>query len=371
MPCQQPSGAPPCDASDRLRLWKPLHTDSSLSPSAFDHICDVIVHAWAASTRATYGAGLAAFHIFCDLQVPPIPEDLRGPVPEPLLLDFITSLAGLYSGSLLKNHLYGLKAWHTLHGLAWSLDDDRMKAVLKAAERLAPAESCLPPRPPYTPAIIEALYPHFDLSQPLDASVYSCLTTTFWAIGRTGEFTVPSIKAFKQQPSNWVTPANVTSGLVGPLGLPVTEFKVPVTKCAQMCGEVLSWSRQDGFSDPDHAYRNHLLVNTPPPGGHLFAYRDKHGASQALSESVFSRRVKKAFTDAGLEPLQNHGLRIGGVLVYLLRGIPFDVVKSMGRWEGDAFALYLRQHAHILAPYLQSTPILEPFVRIAMPCYVR
>ncbi|KAH6910046.1 hypothetical protein BKA70DRAFT_1069310, partial [Coprinopsis sp. MPI-PUGE-AT-0042] len=75
-----------------------------------------------------------------------------------------------------------------------------------------------------------------------------------------------------------------------------------------------------------------------------------------LSENVFYRRVKKAFPSPSLEPIQNHGLRIGGVLVYLLRGIPFDVVKTMGRWSSDAFSLYLQMHASILAPYIQSTP---------------
>jgi hypothetical protein len=68
-----------------------------------------------------------------------------------------------------------------------------------------------------------------------------------------------------------------------------------------------------------------------------------------------------------LDSLKGHGVRIGGTLEYLLRGIPFDVVKSMGRWGSDAFVLYLRKHAVIMAPYLQRGLVLEAFTRYTMP----
>ena len=54
--------------------------------------------------------------------------------------------------------------------------------------------------------------------------------------------------------------------------------------------------------------------------------------------------------------LKGHSLRIGGTLFYLLKGVPFDVVKTMGRWSSESFMLYLRHHALILAPFLQNQP---------------
>ncbi|KAG2072798.1 hypothetical protein BDR04DRAFT_976873, partial [Suillus decipiens] len=52
-----------------------------------------------------------------------------------------------------------------------------------------------------------------------------------------------------------------------------------------------------------------------------------------------------------------HAIRISATLEYLLCHVPFDVVKTMGRWEAsDAFQCYLREHAQILAPYPQATP---------------
>lgn len=78
-------------------------------------------------------------------------------------------------------------------------------------------------------------------------------------------------------------------------------------------------------------------------------------------------RLTTAALSAGIDSIKGHGIRIGSTLEYLLRGVPFDVVKSMGRWSSEAFVLYLRKHAIILAPYMQGHPILEPFTRYTMP----
>ncbi|KAI6009524.1 hypothetical protein F5J12DRAFT_690025, partial [Pisolithus orientalis] len=50
------------------------------------------------------------------------------------------------------------------------------------------------------------------------------------------------------------------------------------------------------------------------------------------------------------------GKSVTGTLHYLLQGMPFDIVKTISRWAGDSFTLYLCQHAMILAPYLNDTP---------------
>jgi hypothetical protein len=75
--------------------------------------------------------------------------------------------------------------------------------------------------------------------------------------------------------------------------------------------------------------------------------------------------------DAGVDLLQAQGL---GLLIkwvddhlFSASAQTFDSVKTMGRWSSNAFILYLRQHAVVLAPYLQDTPILEPFMRYAIP----
>ncbi|KIK74468.1 hypothetical protein PAXRUDRAFT_175626, partial [Paxillus rubicundulus Ve08.2h10] len=80
--------------------------------------------------------------------------------------------------------------------------------------------------------------------------------------------------------------------------------------------------------------------------------------------SVLAGAAKKA----GIKPLHGHSIRIGSTLEYLLRNIPFDVVKVKGRWASDSFLVYLRRHAQILAPYMQAQPVIhEAFLRYTLP----
>lgn len=69
-----------------------------------------------------------------------------------------------------------------------------------------------------------------------------------------------------------------------------------------------------------------------------------------------------------LADITGHSLRIKETLHYLLKGIPFDVVKVMGLWARNAFTIYPREHALILTPFLQAMPeIFQSFSHIAIP----
>jgi hypothetical protein len=73
-----------------------------------------------------------------------------------------------------------------------------------------------------------------------------------------------------------------------------------------------------------------------------------------MTFAVFDKRIKEAAKLARVEIPPAHGFRIGGTTEWLLRGLPFDVVRTLGRWSSDAFRLYLRKHAEIIAPYIQD-----------------
>jgi hypothetical protein len=148
--------------------------------------------------------------------------------------------------------------------------------------------------------------------------------------------------------------------------LEMRVFHLPRTKTSRN-GEDVSFAKQAGLSDPEAAFLHHLQINKPPPNGALFAYRHKN-SYRPLTKQKFLTRLAQAAKAAGKDPLQGHGIRIGSTLEYLLRNIPFEVVKTKGRWASDAFHLYLRKHAQIMAPYMQATPALhEEFIRVSMP----
>jgi hypothetical protein len=229
-----------------------------------------------------------------------------------------------------------------------------MEVLLKAATNVTPETSKRKKRRPYTVEFITKLKGQLKLDEPLDAAVFACLTTCFYAMGRVGEFTVPRLSAF--DPNVHVTRANLRWDR-DRNGLPFTELFIPRTKAAPQ-GEKVQWSRQNGPTDPEDALTNHFHVNNPAPSAHLFSYRSKK-AIKPLTKAKFIERLAQAARAAGEDPMQGHGIRIGSTLEYLLRNLPFEVVKTMGRWASRAFTLYLRKHAQVLAPYLQAQPELH------------
>lgn len=291
-----------------------------------------------------------------------ISEEQRSPTSSPLILAFISSLAGSYSGSTLTNYVCGVRAWHILHGLRWDMEDMQLKAALTGATTFAPPTSKRPKRAPITIQILDQILENLDPNNHLDAAISSAITTIFYTTSRSGEFTVPTLSSF--DPNIYISRANV-SEKTDRNGHKVIAFQLPKTKCSAN-GEEVSCAAQDGPSDPKRNLDNHLRVNDPPENVHLFAYKFKNGY-RPLTKHTLMQRLNVIAKTLGLEDLKGHGFRIGATLEYLLRGLPFDVVKAIGRWKGDSFTLYLRRHAVILAPYLQNHPILETFTRYTMP----
>lgn len=365
---------PDCNLSDRLRLWRPVEArntldeagrPTNLSEGDLLQIKEVLQKAYAPATRSTYGVGLYAFHLFC--QYKEIDEERRAPIQQTVLACFISSLAGIYGGSTIKNYLYGVRAWHIIHGLPWKVNDDEIKALLTASTKLAPKESSRKEKEPWTVDHLTAVCGQMDLNNPEDAAFLACITTAFWGAARLGEVTVPSLDAF--DPALHVKRRDVESNVRDRNGLEQTVLFIPWTKVAKEKGERIFWAEQEGIIDPQAALANHLKVNNPTNDEHLFSFEIK-GKRRPMSRNVFIRRMKRAISNAGLPNLTGHGLRVGATLEYLLKGTPFDVVKAKGRWQSDAFRGYLRKHAQVMAPYMQKDAnpgAYDTFIRYAMP----
>ncbi|KAG2107916.1 uncharacterized protein F5147DRAFT_773900 [Suillus discolor] len=177
---------PHCLARDRLRLWCPQvprsrldHTGSlvNISDNDIDCIITVLAHSHAPNTKETYGSGLLVFHVFCDAWN--IPEEQRCPASPVLILAFIAGCSGLYSGKSLENYFYAIRAWHLLHGQPWLANHDQCALALAGGKRLAPPTSKRPKRAPFTVDLLIAIRSTLDLTSPLHAAVYACLTTSF------------------------------------------------------------------------------------------------------------------------------------------------------------------------------------------------
>ncbi|KAG1844095.1 hypothetical protein C8R48DRAFT_618279 [Suillus tomentosus] len=229
---------PHCLAQDHLHLWTPLTSRSrldhagsigALSDCDIDRIFAVLAHSHTISTHECYSSGLLVFHVFCDSRH--IPEEQCCPVLSILLPAFVASCAGLYSGRTLENYFYGIRAWHLLHGMPWLADQSQVALALEGMKHLAPPSSSHPKRAPLTIQLL------IDLSMALHAAVFACLTTSFFTIVRTGEFTVSSLSSF--DPLRHVKVSDMRCE-TDRHGFEVTTFHLPRTKT--VChGEDVYW----------------------------------------------------------------------------------------------------------------------------------
>lgn len=281
-----------------------------------------------------------------------------------VLQSFIAVLAGIYCASSITNYVSAIKAWHLIHGVAWDVNHLEIQSVIKGAKVMAPPPSTRAKREPMPVNYMVKLRPHFSDQTPLDVAVYACLTSAFWSTARLGELTVKNLQAF--DPASHVKRSDLGER-VDRNGFKTTVIHVPKTKSNPTTGEDLYWAKQAGDSDPESALRRHLELNNPDADFHLFGYTNKK-KKVPLTKKTFLKRVSDAALEAGMKPFPGHSIRIGSTLEYLLRGLPFDVVKVKGRWSSDAFHQYIRDHAMVLAPYMQSAPpsVNDQFIGIAI-----
>ncbi|KAG2341250.1 hypothetical protein BDR05DRAFT_949845 [Suillus weaverae] len=294
-----------------------------LSDSDIDRILLVIVHSHAPNTCKVYGSGILVFHVFCDSRN--VLESQWCPASSVLLLGFLATCAGLYMGSTLKTYFYGIRAWHLLHGQPWVVDQAQASFMLEGAKHFAPVKSTHPKCAPFTMELLLVIHSTLNLTSPLHAAVFGCLTTSFFTIAHTGEFTMSSLKGFDPE----------THVKVGDLwfetdchGFRVVIFHLPHTKTS-LTGEDVYWAAQSGLLDPKAALNNHFAINTPLPSEAPFSWCHQCDM-RVLTQSAFMKCLKQASECLGMGDLKGHGIWIGGTLEYLLWGVPFKSVKAMG-----------------------------------------
>jgi hypothetical protein len=130
-----------------------------------------------------------------------------------------------------------------------------LKAILDGATLLAPESSKCSKQNPFTVDILSIIHAYIDHNDPHDAAIFTCLTTTFYAIVRLGEFTVPTIKSFN--PSKHITHMNI-SNTVNHNNLPVTRLHILSTKMSPLEEEDVFWSAQEGPPDPKATLENYF-----------------------------------------------------------------------------------------------------------------
>lgn len=240
-----------------------------------------------------------------------------------------------------------------------------MDALFKASNKLSPKETRKKEKQAWTLEHLTKICEKLKTNDPKDAAILACLTTAFWGTARLGEVTIPRLTAF--DPSIHVKVSDVTYGVKDRNSLEETVIFIPWTKSSREKGENIFWAKQNGVVDPETALANHIRINKPPKDSHLFSFKYRKEL-RPMTKHIFLNRIHDILKIIGLPKLPGHGIRVGSTLEYLLRGIPFEVVKAKGRWQSEAFKGYLRNHAQIMAPYMQAEPrVVEGFITYSMP----
>ena len=170
LPSLKPSPLRPrCAANERIQKWKPVTSrtthdqqgkPTNLSENDLLRICEVLKDTYAPNTRSTYGTGLLVFHIFCDSRN--IKEMHRAPIDPIVLASFISTLVGTYGGGTIRNYVYGVRAWHIIHGAQWKVNEDEFEALLTAGKKMAPKDSRRKEKEPWTVEYLAAICNHLN-----------------------------------------------------------------------------------------------------------------------------------------------------------------------------------------------------------------
>lgn len=146
-----------CTARERLVAWKPTSKRTfrdttgrtiDMPEEYIEKIQQVLTHGYAESTLETYASGLLSYDVFCDSRS--IPEDQRAPCRSDLLSSWMATMAGTYAGTSIRNYVHGVRAWHIIHGIQWSIDKATLDTMVQGAERLQPERARRKKRLPYT-----------------------------------------------------------------------------------------------------------------------------------------------------------------------------------------------------------------------------
>ena len=103
---------------------------------------------------------------------------------------------GTYGGSTIRNYIYGIRAWHIIHGIKWNIYNNETETLLKAGHKLSLKEARRKVKEPWTMDYLTTICQSLKRDKPKDAAVLTCLTTAFWGTARLGEVTVKTPTTF-------------------------------------------------------------------------------------------------------------------------------------------------------------------------------
>ena len=261
---------------------------------------------------------------------------------------FATHLSGSLSSASIKIFLSAVRSLHIDLGfLDPSVDCLQLQRVLRGIRRTQGSTG--PSRLPITDH--HMLIIHNSLSFAIQDHVmfWAASTLAYFGFLRSAEFTAPCLSAFNPNIHLTVDDIAVDSH-TSPSCLQLTIKGSKTDPFRKGCCLYIGLGRPPLCALS--AIMHYLPLGGQSPGP-LFLLSN----GQPLSRTLLTQWLKDVFATAGIQgSFSSHSFRICAVTVAARMGVPDHLIQAMGRWNSDAYKLYIRTPAEALA---QVTSLLS------------
>lgn len=193
-----------------------------------------------------------------------------------------------------------------------------------------------------------------DINSPEGATIWAACCSAFYGLMRIGEFTTKDGLLFS--PSWQAKRSDCTKGWDPESKRPYFVLHLPRTKTGVADDVYLGFSGAFDcpFTALAHMFR---VVPSSSPSDPAFNL----GPRTPLFRDTFVAAIRLPLERAGCgRGIHGHSFRIGGATLLAAAGVPEHVIKLAGRWQSNAFLVYVRQHYRFI-PQTVAVAAALPF----------
>ena len=262
------------------------------------------------------------------------------PADEWTLCLFAAYLADSIQYSSIKVYLSAVRALHIEQGFRDPLVDClRLRRVVRGIKRTQ--GSSVAQRLPVTDSVLLTIFRSLDLKNPDHQMFWAACTLGFFGFLRSAEFTVPSLAAFSSSVHLGVEDIAFDSAL-SPTCLRV---RIKASKTDPFRKGCFIHIGRGNF--PLCAIEAMLTYLAARGNGTGPLFLQQNGSP--LTRSLLTSWLREIMVSSGVPGnFSSHSFRIGAATVAARRGIPDHLIQALGRWNSNAYQLYIRTPSETL-----------------------
>ena len=280
------------------------------------------------------------------------------PTSENVLCYYVSSLASdcQLKHQTIKAYLSAIRHLQITEGLSdpFKAEMPRLDYVMRGIKRVQGEKGLYSqnPRLPITPDILRKLKAVWSpsASQYQETMLWAASSIGFFGFLRSGEITVPSEQEYDPAIHLSYQDIAVDNHAVPSLiRLHLKSSKTdPFRRGVDIYIHVHVGKVPGSNLCPVLALQRYLAVRGVRPGP-LFVWPD----GKPLAKSKFVNLLREALQKAGLDPTKyvGHSFRIGTASTAAMRGLEGSTIKTLGRWNSEAYTRYIKLPGSELAHY--------------------